>query len=238
LSAVIWHDLECGIYRADLSIWVELARQTGGPILDVGAGTGRVSLALARAGFPVVALDSDGVLLAALRERAGELPIETVHADARSFELGRAFPLCVVPMQTIQLLGGERGRAGFFGCARRHLVAGGLLAIAISPTVEEFRWRDGDPLPLPDLTELDGTVYSSQPTAVRRDGSVFVLERRREIIAPDGGHTIDEDRIALDLVDAQLLIREAAELGLQGKAIKEIPATSEHIGGEVVRFGA
>jgi len=47
--AVVWHDLECGGYRVDLQAWLELAERAGGPVLDVGAGTGRVSLALARA---------------------------------------------------------------------------------------------------------------------------------------------------------------------------------------------
>ena len=51
---VIWHDVECGAYEADLPLWRELA---SGRVLDVGAGTGRVALDLARAGHPVTALD-------------------------------------------------------------------------------------------------------------------------------------------------------------------------------------
>ena len=56
--AVAWHDVECGGYRADLPLWLELAAAAGGPVLDVGAGTGRVALELARAGHDVTALDS------------------------------------------------------------------------------------------------------------------------------------------------------------------------------------
>ena len=41
---VVWHDVECGGYDADLTLWQELAREAGGPVLDVGAGTGRVAL--------------------------------------------------------------------------------------------------------------------------------------------------------------------------------------------------
>src|SRR4051794_40089314 len=46
----LWHDLECGAYREDLALWHTLAGVTGGPVLDVGAGTGRVSLDLAARG--------------------------------------------------------------------------------------------------------------------------------------------------------------------------------------------
>jgi len=67
--AVVWHDLECGGYRVDMPAWLELAERAGGPVLDVGAGTGRVSLALARAGHAVTAVDRDQALLDALGQR-------------------------------------------------------------------------------------------------------------------------------------------------------------------------
>ena len=44
--AVIWHDIENGSYSADLPLWLELAAEAGGPVLDLGAGTGRVARAL------------------------------------------------------------------------------------------------------------------------------------------------------------------------------------------------
>ena len=101
--AALWHDLECGDYREDLALWRSLAAQTGGPVLDIGAGTGRVTLELAASGVSVVALDVDGALLAALRHRARGLPVETVVADARRFTLRQRFSLVLVPMQTLQL---------------------------------------------------------------------------------------------------------------------------------------
>ena len=69
-EAAIWHDLECGSYEADLDCWRTLAADYGGPILDVGAGTGRIALMLAELGHQVTALDLDQSLLAALSQRA------------------------------------------------------------------------------------------------------------------------------------------------------------------------
>src|SRR6516164_5281512 len=117
----VWHDLECGAYSEDLALWRALADAAGGPVLDVGAGTGRVTLELARRGVPVVALDVSAPLLAALACRAAELPVETVTADARAFRLDRRFALIVVPMQTLQLFGGRAGRAAFLRRALEHL---------------------------------------------------------------------------------------------------------------------
>ena len=47
--AIAWHDAECGSYRADLPLWRELADEAGGPVLDLGCGSGRVALDLAAA---------------------------------------------------------------------------------------------------------------------------------------------------------------------------------------------
>jgi 2-polyprenyl-3-methyl-5-hydroxy-6-metoxy-1,4-benzoquinol methylase len=79
-SVVIWHELECGRYRADLDLWRELAGAARGPVLEIGAGCGRVALKLARAGHEVTALDRDAQLLAALRQAAGGLAVQTVCA--------------------------------------------------------------------------------------------------------------------------------------------------------------
>lgn len=231
---VIWHDLECGGYRDDLGLWLELASEYGDPVLDVGAGSGRVAVELAGAGHRVTALDSDGTLLAALQERTTDRPVQTVIADARQFTIDQRFPLCLVPMQTIQLLGGHAGRQGFLRSARRHLQDGGRLAVAISEHLEPFTAQPGIPLPLPDVSERDGTVYFSQPTAIRVEGDGFVLERRREVVAPNGEHRFAEDRIRLDRLTALQLEREAAGVGFQPASRRRIPASAEYAGSTVV----
>ena len=241
MNEVVWHDLECGRYREDLALWFELAAQLvadGQALLDVGAGTGRVTIPLAEAGHHVVALDRDQVLLSELKLRAAGLPVEAVCADARDFELDREFPLIVVPMQTVQLLGGGDAHTAFFRCARAHLGAGGCVAVAIaaSEDFEEFECHDGDMAPLPDIAEIDGRAYFSQPTAVRRLDNTFLLERHREIVEVDGARSSSDDRIALDIVTVEQLEHAAQRAGLRRSGRRRIEATDEHIGSEVVIF--
>ena len=243
MSSVVWHDLECGRYRQDLALWLELAAQAvveGESILDVGCGTGRVTLPLAQAGHRVVALDRDPELLGELERRAAGMRVEAIRADARDFSLpGRAFPLMLVPMQTIQLLGGSQSHAAFFRCARAHLASGGIVAVALaaSEDFEEFEWHEGDSEPLPDIAEIDGRAYFSQPTAVRRVDNTFILERHREVVEADGVRTGSDDCIALDLVTVADLHRAAASAGLRPHTLRRVEPTDEHIGSEVVIFG-
>jgi SAM-dependent methyltransferase len=233
-SETVWHDIECGGYREDVPLWREVADEHGDPVLDIGAGTGRITLALARDGHRVTALDQDSILLAELSRRAAGLPVTTVVADARDFDLQTRFPLCIVPMQTIQLLGGSAGRGRFLACAARHLRPRGLLAVAITDTLELFEVGDGMPGPVPDVAEHDGVVYSSQPTAVRAEPGGFVLERRRETISASGRRTVAEDVIRLDGVTADQLAREAAAAGFEAAGRKTVPATADYVGSIVV----
>jgi SAM-dependent methyltransferase len=243
VSVVIWHDLECGRYEQDLSLWHSLSDEhlsDGEALLDVGAGTGRVSLSLARAGHRVVALDYDAELLSELEARAAGLPVQTKQADARTFFLaGRSFPLIIVPMQTIQLLGGPGAHCAFLQQARTHLLPGGIVAVAIAATedFEEFEWHDGDHLPLPDIEEIGTSVYFSQPTAVRRSGNAFVLERRRQTIDVEGNRTTSNDRIELDILSAEQLEETGREAGLHPIDVLEIAPSEEHIGSQVVILG-
>jgi SAM-dependent methyltransferase len=231
---VVWHDLECGGYTEDLSLWLQLASRHPGPILDVGAGTGRTAVVLARAGHRVTGLDNDPELVDELRRRAAGLELDAVLADAREFELERRFGLVIVPMQTIQLLGGSGARARFLARARAHLLDGAVVALALSDELDLFDVHDDAAYPLPDVCERDGVVYSSRPTAVRDDGDAFVLERRREVVTPAGDLDAELNVIRLDRLDAAQLEQEAAGAGLRPAGRTAIPPTQEYVGSVVV----
>jgi SAM-dependent methyltransferase len=228
---VIWHDVENGSYAADLELWRELAADADGPILDLGAGTGRVARDLYAAGHEVHALDSDPELLAALRERA---PGVTTHTgDARSFSTDERFALILAPMQLVQILGGPAARLAMLERVHEHLLPGGRFAAAIANPYDAVAEEDRSP-PYPDMLEHDGWVYSSQPVMVSEQRGQVIVERRRQAVAPDG--TLDEQLVpfALDVIDADELEREARFAGLVPVARHAIPETTDHIGSMVV----
>jgi SAM-dependent methyltransferase len=227
MNVVVWHDLECGAYSADLPLWDELAG--GGSVLDVGAGTGRVALRLARTGCTVTALDRDPVLLSVLADRAEEagVTVRTVVADAADFDAGEGFDLVAVPMQTIQLL---PERAGFFRCARRAVRPGGLVALAIAAELEPF---EGSELPPPDVAESNGARFVSQPTAVRAVPGGTRIERLRHVTS-GGKHVTEHDVIVLAAVSADELAAEGAAAGLEPAETRYIEPTVDHVGSEVV----
>jgi hypothetical protein len=147
-----------------------------------------------------------------------------VRADAQAFDL-RGFGLILVPMQTLQLLG---DRAAFFACARRALVPGGLLAAAVADELVAF--EDGEGLPEPDVGEVDGRRFVSQPTAVRVNASHARIERLRSV---DGGPP-ELDVIELALVDPPALADEIRAAGLTPVAGERILPTPDHVGSSVV----
>jgi SAM-dependent methyltransferase len=230
-TSVAWHDVENGSYDGDLFLWRELADAADGPILDLGAGTGRVAVDLAARGHELVALDADAELLAVLEERAPQ--VETLPADARGFELDRTFALVLAPMQLAQILGGPEGRAAMLERVHAHLTPGGTFAAALTDLREVILDETATP-PLPDMLERGGWVFSSQPVSLAADDDGLKVERRRQAVSPSGEIEETTATIAFDFVSAGRFEAEARAAGLEPIGRRAIPETLDHFGSTVV----
>jgi SAM-dependent methyltransferase len=233
MSAVAWHDAENGAYGGDLALWEELAAAAGGPILDLGCGTGRVALHLARRGHPTVGLDLEPELIAALTERAKGLPLRAVVGDARSFELEEEVALALAPMQLAQLLADSAERTESLGCIASHLRPGGRIALSI---VESLPAAAEGPPPLPDVREVDGWVYSSLPLDAVDVGEEIVIQRLRQTVSPAGELSEEENEIRIRTLAAAELEGEGIEAGLRPLPRRRIAPTDLHVGSTVVLF--
>jgi SAM-dependent methyltransferase len=230
-APAIWHDVECGSYEADLALWEELAERCGGPVLELGCGTGRVALYLARRGHEVVGLDRDPELLQALESRGTRLPVSTLEADARSFELETPASLALAPTHLLQLLDDSGERAESLQCIAAALRPGGLLAATI---IEEMPEPDGAPPPLPDVREVDGWVYSSLAVEAAVAPGEIVVRRLRQTVSPEGSLSEEPNEVRIATFSADAFESEAAFFGLAPAGRREIAPTNLHVGSLVV----
>jgi SAM-dependent methyltransferase len=237
-DTVVWHDVECGAYDADLPLWRSLAEQADA-VLEIGAGTGRVALHLAERGCGVTALDPEPALVRAMAARARErgLRVRAHVGDARSFDLQRSFDLVIAPMQVVQLMGGEGGRLAMLERVRRHLKRGGVFAAALADPFEGIPPEDAEP-PVPDMREHGGWVYSSTPVAVRDAGDATEIERLRQAVSPSGELSESLSTTSLDRVSPTDLERPAAGLGFRAHPTRAVPATGDYVGSTVVLLEA
>jgi len=238
--AVAWHDVECGGYAADLPLWRELAAAWGGPVLELGAGTGRVALELAAAGHEVTALDCDPALVAECAARARErgLRVDAVCADACSFAIGRRFPLVVAPMQVVQLLEGTAARATMLARVRDHLEHGGLFAPALADPFAGLAAADSLP-PLPDTGERQGWALASTPVVVRKEASpegdrIVAIDRLRRADAPHGASVESAATIRLSVFPSDKLADSATAHGFRRLPDRTVPETHAYVGSTVL----
>jgi hypothetical protein len=214
----IWQQVEFGSYNADVPLWLELAAHVDGPVLELGAGAGRVASELAGRGYSVIAAERDEELLAELERRSEDTPgeITVVPADLGSpldLRLPVAPNLVIGPLHVIQMLdAGSRGKL----LSRLAELGAPHCLIALSLVDESTLLSAGTAAPqiLPDMREVDDWVFSSEPLWVQVSDDALTVRRIRERVSPEGEvdrHVHDE---LLHRVSPDLLEREAMEVGL------------------------
>jgi len=235
-TTAVWHDVECAAYEVDLPLWERLAAERGSPVLDLGCGTGRVALHLARRGHRVRALDIDPQLVAVLEERASgeQLDVDPAVADIRALsEPAGVYPLVIVAMQLIQMLEGRAERLAALRGIAATLRPGGLAALAIvdDPGVVVGEASSNT---VPDVREVNGWVHSSLPLEVVEDDGRIAVRRLRQLVSPAGELSESQHIDSLDVLDVPALVAESEAAGLLTAGVERIADSELHVGSAVV----
>ena len=149
--------------RADVPFYVDAAKAARGPVLELGCGTGRILLPIARAGVSILGLDSSRQMLERCRANLGaeSAPVQqrvTLHqGDLHDFNLGAAFALIIAPFRVVQHLTTVDAQLRFLANVSRHLAPGGRFIFDVfNPRFEVLVGADGmeredtPATPLPD----------------------------------------------------------------------------------------
>ena len=164
--------------REDIEFWVESARRYGGPVLELGCGTGRVLLPVARSGVEIVGLDLSESMLAICRRRLAEEPpevqsrVQLHQMDMRGFRLEGKFNLITTPFRPFQHLVEVEDQLACLEAAHRHLAPGGRLIIDVFDPSLEFlidKTRHEESDPGEPFTLPDGRTVAVSERVARRD---------------------------------------------------------------------
>jgi len=121
--------------RPDVPFFVGAAAEQGGPVLEIGCGTGRVLIPIARAGIEIVGLDASARMLDLCRQHLAAEPddirarVRLVEGDMRAFDLARTFPLITLPFRPFQHLVTVEEQLACLDGIRRHLAPGGRVVL-------------------------------------------------------------------------------------------------------------
>ncbi|MEM7043830.1 MAG: class I SAM-dependent methyltransferase [Pseudomonadota bacterium] len=143
----------------DVAFYLECIKRFGGPVLELGVGTGRIAWALADAGFDVVGIDRSKTMLDAARHKGDKHSeavgrLDLIEADITQFDLGRSFPTAIMPFSTFSHLALAEQQRACLMCIRRHLTEGGRLVLDVFDPILDACVPDAT-TPNPDREAID-----------------------------------------------------------------------------------
>ncbi len=155
------YQLQYANYRDDIAFYARLAERLNATrILELGAGSGRVSIALARRGFEVTGLELSPKMLEIGRELAASqgVKVDFVLGDARDFKLEAQFPLVIAPFNALMHLYTVSDQDKALDCIKAHLKPGGVFAFDVYVPnfgLEGVLRHEGETFFAPDGTRTD-----------------------------------------------------------------------------------
>ena len=125
--------------------YADLAREHGGPVLELGCGTGQLTRAIATLGIPIAGIDTAPSMIEAAKRRCVGLDAEIVAADMRDFDLGRRFSLIFAARNSLLHLETNEDLEACFAAVRRNLADGGAFAFDVfNPSPALLARRSGE----------------------------------------------------------------------------------------------
>ncbi|MGB4135352.1 MAG: daptide-type RiPP biosynthesis methyltransferase [Microbacterium sp.] len=208
--------------RSEVREVLRFARRTGGPVLDIAAGGGRLTIPLARSGHLVTALDLSPDMLAHLqRALSDDDRVDVVIADMRDFNLGREYRLVVIGATSITLLDAE-GRRDLYAAVHRHLADGGIFALSIAgdDAVTALRETEDHVVEVRDGATSEDYLCSQQ---IVDDGAVRLVNWVR-LADLDGVADAVVLTSRLRILDSAQLAEELLEAGFSPPVIHPVRA--------------
>ncbi|ULH14437.1 class I SAM-dependent methyltransferase [Deinococcus sp. KNUC1210] len=128
------YDHQYDLYRDDLHFYGQLAERAGGAVLEIGAGTGRVTAYLTRRGVPLTGLEPSGRMIEYAHARAARegLDLSIVQGDVKTFALEQRFSLCIAPFNALMHLYTPNEQLQALENIHAHLEPGGALVFDLS----------------------------------------------------------------------------------------------------------
>jgi SAM-dependent methyltransferase len=205
------YDLEY-THDYDLPFWLSLAEREAGPVIEWGAGTGRLSVPLAAAGYDVTAVELSTEMVERGKEKSKT--VEWIVGDMRSAKPGRRYGLAVCAFNSFLCLTSVDAALAFLRNARQHLAPGGLLGIEVSAlSPEELVDPPGSPGLRHDFTRdlRDGRL--DRFSVSRYDAATQLMQMRLFYEQYDASDTLQSQR-AHDLT-IRITNRDELDLMLQ-----------------------
>jgi len=172
------YDALYGVMRdpsGDAAFYRALAEESGGPVLELGCGTGRVLMPIAALGIPCVGVDASPAMLAALRAKNPPPNLELMEARMESFDLGaRRFALVTSPFRAFLHLLDVPSQLAALANIRRHLAAGGAFAFDIFDPKLAWIMAPGENERLDATFTIDG-VQTRRFAKVRTDLATQIM---------------------------------------------------------------
>ena len=188
-----YYDLENADFTEDLDFWIELAEEFGGPVLELGCGTGRVLLNLARRGHAVTGIDNAPEMLDRLRAKLEAAsgrhlaaPPSIVQAGMEDFDLPGSFGLAIMPFNTFMHLQTQEAQLAVLGRIRKHLAPGGALALDVTNPAEAYAAQEQGLTLERSFADGDRTVQQFSSVALDRAAQLARITWIYDATAPDG----------------------------------------------------